>query len=60
MFALLLSWMDGPYKERWQDLCKLVAEEKNSDRFGELVKQLLEELSKKDERLKRAQETTAR
>ena len=59
-FALPLSWMDGSYQERWQDLCKLVAEEKNSDRVGELVRQLLEELNKKDERLKRAQGTTAR
>ena len=52
--------MDGAYQERWQDLCGLVAEEKDSDRIGQLVKQLLEELNKKDERLTRAQGTTAR
>lgn len=44
--------MEGPYKERWQHLCKLVADEKDPARFQELVQQLIEELNKKDERLR--------
>jgi hypothetical protein len=41
--------MEGPYKERWQQLCKQVADEKDPARFQELVQQLIEELNKKDD-----------
>lgn len=44
--------MEGPYQERWQQLCKLVAEEKDPVRFSQLVQELLEELHNKEERLK--------
>lgn len=46
--------MEGETLERWQELCKLIAEEKDPDRFTELTRELLEELRKKDERLKSA------
>ncbi len=51
--------MDGLYKERWQELCKQVAEEKDSLRFEQLVQQLLEALRQKEERLKKAKGTAA-
>ena len=47
-----LGQMDGPFKDRWQELCKQVADEKDPAIFTELVKELLEELRMKDERLK--------
>ena len=43
--------VDGEYKQRWQNLCKLVADEKDPVRFSELVSELLDELRKKEERL---------
>ena len=44
--------MDGEFKERWQQLCALVADEKNPVRFSQLVDELLDELRKKEQRLK--------
>lgn len=44
--------MEGPYKERWQNLSKAVAEEKDPVRFAELVQELLKELEAKENRLK--------
>ncbi len=44
--------MEGPYKERWQNLSKAVAEEKDPVRFAELVQELLKELEAKEKRLK--------
>lgn len=38
--------MEGPLQERWKQLCKLVAEEKDPARFEQLVEQLREELNK--------------
>ena len=46
--------MEGPYKERWQQLCGLIAEEQNPARFTQLIQELLEELRKKEERLRQA------
>ena len=47
-----LSAMEGRHQERWQQLCKFVAEEKDRDRFSQLVQELLAELRKKEEWLK--------
>jgi hypothetical protein len=44
--------MDGELKERWQKLCALVADEKNPVRFSQLVEELLDELRRKEQRLK--------
>ena len=44
--------MEGPYKERWQNLCNLVAQEKDPVRFEELIQELLKELDAKEKRLK--------
>jgi len=38
--------------ERWQILCERIAEEQDPQRFTRLVEELLEELRKKEERLK--------
>ena len=40
------------HQDRWQQLCKFVAEEKDHDRFTQLVQELLDELRKKEEWLK--------
>ena len=45
--------MRGPQKERWMQLCELIAEEEDPVRFSELTKQLLAELEAKDRRLKK-------
>ena len=52
MLASFLRTMDGEFKERWQQLCALVADEKNPVRFSQLVDELLDELRKKEQRLK--------
>jgi hypothetical protein len=52
--------MDGPYKERWQKLCNLVAEEKDPVRFSQLIAELLEELHKKEGRLKHPVDVSAK
>ncbi len=44
--------MKGEYKEHWKNLCQRVADERDPQRFSELVAELLEELKKKDERMK--------
>lgn len=44
--------MEGPFKERWKNLSKAVAEEKDPVRFAELVQELLKELEAKEKRLK--------
>lgn len=49
--------MEGAYRERWQQLCILVADEKDPVRFQQLCQELLMELEKKDERLKSAAKT---
>ena len=41
--------MDGKYQERWQQVCALVAAEKDPTRFSQLIQELLEELHKKEE-----------
>ena len=43
--------MDGLNWERWQELCTLVAQEKDPARFSLLMQELLDELRKKEERL---------
>lgn len=43
--------MEGPFKERWKNLSKAVAEEKDPVRFAELVQELLKELEAKEKRL---------
>ena len=44
--------MEGRHQDRWQQLCKIVAEEKDRDRLSQLVEELLDELRKKEEGLK--------
>jgi hypothetical protein len=44
--------MEGPTQDRWQQLCKFVAEEQDRDRLSQLVQELLDELRKKEEWLK--------
>ncbi len=51
--------MEGSHLDRWQELCKLVAEEKDAARFSQLIQELLEELRKKEERLKCSKEAVA-
>lgn len=46
--------MHGERKERWKQLCEQVAEERDPQRFSELMAELLEALRKKDERLKQS------
>jgi hypothetical protein len=48
---LYFSAMEGPFLDRWQVLCKLVAEEKDRERLSQLVQELLDELRKKEELL---------
>ena len=50
--SLYFSAMEGPYLDRWQELCKLVAEEKDPERLSRLVRELLDELRKREEHLK--------
>jgi hypothetical protein len=44
--------MLGPHNERWRDLCEQVAKENDPSRFSQLIEELLEELHRKEERLK--------
>lgn len=44
--------MPEQYQERWQELCRLVAEENDPARFSALMQQLLDELRKKEDQLK--------
>jgi len=44
--------MDSQPKERWQELCFLVTEERDPHRVSELVAELLKELQKREERLR--------
>lgn len=41
----------GTSPSRWQELCKLVAEEKDPERLSVLVQELLDELRQKEEHL---------
>jgi hypothetical protein len=52
--------MEGAYRERWQQLCTLIADEKDPVRFQQLCQELIAELDKKDERLKSAAKTRLR
>lgn len=44
--------MYGTQYERWQTLCEEIAKENDARRFSKLVEELLEELRRKEERLK--------
>lgn len=47
--------MQGTQHERWQTLCEDTARENDPHRFSKLVEELLEELRRKEERLKNPQ-----
>jgi hypothetical protein len=51
--------MLGQNRERWRQLCEQIADEQDTARFSELLKELLAELEAKDQRLKNAAKRTS-
>jgi hypothetical protein len=45
--------MQGEKRERWEQLCKLAADEPDPDRLMKLIEQINRLLEEKEERLKR-------
>lgn len=45
--------MQGQERERWEQLCKLAADERNPDRLMELIDEINRLLEEKEQRLKR-------